>query len=231
MKTVLTTATLIASLASIGAQAAPINYLDTDFDATDVSGPVTLSTSSNFTGLLNTGDAAANTTIEENLTTVAVDVQPSGQHLRIDGNLGKHATIESAMTLLTDGVSEFDISFSYLLVGDINNNRGRILYSALGNFTDSVLLANYVITGSTLVNANDATQTVVSASTWYQENFTVTNSDVNFTDTAKIRFAQDLGGSQSSAFYMDDISITAVPEPGSLALLGLGGLLVASRRR
>ena len=31
--------------------------------------------------------------------------------------------------------------------------------------------------------------------------------------------------------YVDNISFTLVPEPGSLALLGLGGLLIARRRR
>jgi len=32
-------------------------------------------------------------------------------------------------------------------------------------------------------------------------------------------------------FGFDDITISAIPEPGSLALLGLGGLCLLGRRR
>lgn len=38
------------------------------------------------------------------------------------------------------------------------------------------------------------------------------------------------GGDRASS-YIDNLAITLVPEPGSLALLGLGGLLIAHRRR
>lgn len=221
---------LVATVATTSSQAA-ITYLSTNFDEADVSGPFTLSTSANVTGLLNTGDATANVTIEENLTTVAVDVQPTGQHLRIDGNLNKHATMENAMKLLTDGVSSFFVSFSYLLTGDINNNEGRIIYSSLGDFSDAVEIRTYVVTGSTRVNGSDLSQTAVAENTWNQASFSVTSSNVTFSDTAKIRFAQDGSGSISSGFYMDDIVISAIPEPCSMSLLALGGLAILRRRR
>lgn len=39
------------------------------------------------------------------------------------------------------------------------------------------------------------------------------------------------GSTTDSDLLVDNISVTAVPEPGSMALLGLGGLLLARRRR
>lgn len=38
-------------------------------------------------------------------------------------------------------------------------------------------------------------------------------------------------GAQNSTLDMGQMTLTAIPEPGSLALLGLGGLLIARRRR
>ncbi|MEM9020590.1 MAG: PEP-CTERM sorting domain-containing protein [Planctomycetota bacterium] len=43
-------------------------------------------------------------------------------------------------------------------------------------------------------------------------------------------YVQD-GGTSGGELDIDRITLTAVPEPGSLALVGLGGLLVAARRR
>lgn len=41
----------------------------------------------------------------------------------------------------------------------------------------------------------------------------------------------DLWGANGSATNSEKVQFTVVPEPGSLALLGLGGLLIARRRR
>lgn len=44
-----------------------------------------------------------------------------------------------------------------------------------------------------------------------------------------LQFKWEDGG--TSVAYLDNVSLTVIPEPGSLALLGLGGILIASRRR
>jgi hypothetical protein len=49
------------------------------------------------------------------------------------------------------------------------------------------------------------------------------------TTTATLRFAQAAG--TANGVYLDNISVTAVPEPTSAAVFALGGLLLALRRR
>ena len=53
------------------------------------------------------------------------------------------------------------------------------------------------------------------------------NADEHWIDLTSI----DTGDNRVYRFYALSETITIVPEPGSLALLGLGGLLVATRRR
>lgn len=63
----------------------------------------------------------------------------------------------------------------------------------------------------------------------------LTNVDVTFAFTGHYGTAANYtGGSNTNRFiYLDDVTFTGavVPVPGSLALLAVGGLLIASRRR
>jgi hypothetical protein len=51
-------------------------------------------------------------------------------------------------------------------------------------------------------------------------------------DLARVVYAiQSFGAGPNQNIYVDDVSVTVIPEPASLALLGLGGLVMFLRRR
>jgi hypothetical protein len=59
----------------------------------------------------------------------------------------------------------------------------------------------------------------------YHKEFTATNAG------ATLRFEENSTNSKGRDPFLDAVSVTAVPEPSSVALLGLGGLTLILRRR
>lgn len=83
----------------------------------------------------------------------------------------------------------------------------------------SILLGSGSATGTLSQNAG-----TTSGWTLWSYSFTPDTST-----TATLTFSQASGG--ANGLFLDNISVLAVPEPTLLALLGLGGLLIAWRRR
>ena len=203
-------------------------YINTDFEGEALGD---FATTSNSTGLINDADNPANVDIIANLTSVGSTVDdPSGQHLQIRGNLNKRATMENGMTLVTDGATSLNVSFKLYFNNAASTNDGRLLYSAAGDFSDTITIQLFSPSA-----VPDPGNFLFAEDQWYAYSTVINPGDVggSFTDTAKLRWANDNSGAFGDSFIVDDILVegNAIPEPTSAALLGLGGLLIARRRR
>ncbi len=84
--------------------------------------------------------------------------------------------------------------------------------------------AIYYLDGGTRVDL--ATQAVSGASTWTEIQFTALATGASVGKFVGV----SLQGTAADQVWYDDVSLTVVPEPASLALVGLGSLLLIRRK-
>jgi hypothetical protein len=126
-------------------------------------------------------------------------------------------TLDSPLALDSGGYTSFTVALDYYYNNYSSATGIQLEYSALGDFSDSQSVMTWASNGT-------------PNNLWTAGSVTLNEGTYTFTDTAKIRFRS--GGDQNVEHgYLDNISITAVPEPTTTALLGLGGLALILRRR
>lgn len=213
----LTTTACAAALAMGPAQAAPIIYSFDDFDA---AAGVLVGTDA--TDWENTNDNGSPTFNTVSIVGSSLGASTTGQSLRIRKAAPQISlnNPDTVLTLATDGITSLTLQLDYR--GNTNGNTLAIEYSALGDFSDAFAFATIDTSPST------GTGTTVLLA----QQFTVTDAQVTFTDTAALRI-RGTGGStaNNSGTIIDNVLVSGVPEPGSLVLLTAGGLCVLRRRR
>lgn len=115
------------------------------------------------------------------------------------------------------------LSFDFM-ISDTTDYSSMNLYLYIGDATTKTSKGLGAITPQTPVVANQWTHMTITLPTTWQ------TGEAN--PIYALRFFEVFTGTPAAANqWFDNVKITAVPEPASLTLLGLGGLLLIRRRR
>ncbi|MCU0316107.1 MAG: PEP-CTERM sorting domain-containing protein [Fimbriimonadaceae bacterium] len=149
-------------------------------------------------------------------------------------NTGSTGTISNWMFAPTRTLNNGDtFSFAARTNGDFND-RLQVRLSTSGSSTNVGTTATSTGDFSTLLLDINPTYNLSFPTTWTEYNLTVSGLSGPTSGRFAFRyFVEDAGFSGANSDYMgiDTVSYQAVPEPMTLAALGLGALVAARRRR
>ena len=250
-------AAAISALTLTTAQAASLLTTDFDSHATAAATNASLNdVTSGGTWSLNTGRADTTYSVVADVTDKALLLDDSAN---TTSGTNEFATLNlnSAATFTTDAATfatrlrprrtggNRDLFFEFLSGsdvvasvlwendGDVSEANDSVYFNGSGTSSGNL---NYVSTGSwdeDNSNVHDLSA-VFSGSNVTLNLGGVSSGSISVLNSATtvtgFRISSE-GSSATDGVFFDDISITQVPEPGSLALLGLGGLCLLRRRR
>ena len=233
MKTGIVTLTAATLFAAGSAQAFTILPSE-DFETSNDLGPWTQTAGSvfyyNFTGAVDQPAGKDGINFASG-GTGAVDLRKSGGEIT-----------SSVLTLDSDDNPDLTIDLDYVYLngsttrrtwGEISLDGGTswmglfLMQTGSGVANETSYGASVTITeGVAGVSLGDTSKTYNGGQPLYDGSA--------FTDTTLIRFRNGGGAGADLRIFLDNIEVTStagVPEPGSLALMGLGGLMMIKRRR
>lgn len=215
MKRILTTTVITGMLAAAGTTDAATILFTEDFESPNVTGD-------SNTNALPTGWASVGNTA--NFEYLVEGFTGSGEQVLWirGGGSGKTGAVVTTASILSDTVvtgSEYTVSFDW---GGLSNRpyqfEVELLAVDTGGGETQLGTSGVIGNGSTNANGNVNTP----------ESFSVTPT-TNAGERLAIKITALAGGTRHNAF--DNVVLEVVPEPGSLALLGMGALCLAVRRR
>lgn len=201
-----------------------------------------------FTGFQGSGDPTNWTTSDVSNTS---DWQGTGTGSSSSG--GKYSFGSTGSGVTFDGSLGFLPSSSRAINAEITftNNTGETITEFTVGYTaehwravldgrENGWAVSYAIDAGSDVNLDDLTYVApnniaTGAGPHGSETLSQTVTGVSIEDGSTVTFTffgdNGTGGGSRQGVAIDDFNLSVVPEPGSLALIGLGGLLVARRRR
>lgn len=144
-------------------------------------------------------------------------------------------------TVDISGLTDLSIAIDFAAMGDMEGGDNSHLFrvsidggtaqTVFDIDSDDSAAQNYVLESGTLVTLNDPLFESISGTFLSNDFVTLSNSIAGTGSTLTIEYIAGINNGGNEVFVFDNIVVSGIPTPGAAAVLGLGGLVAARRRR